>query len=98
WIGRPDRPAAATLAWLVGGPRRDVAAGIGAASHGIDGFARTHRQAQQALRAGLVREATVTAYDDVALEALCSIDPSAAADFAHHRLGALLITYQGATL
>jgi hypothetical protein len=85
WLPGPVRAHAVTERL----PRREATIGVGAPGAGVEGFARTHRQAQQALRVALAREMPAAAYGDVALEALCTTDTTAAADFTAHTLAPL---------
>lgn len=83
-----------TWLWLAGATRAPVAAheatiGLGVAATGVAGFARSHRQAQQALRVALARTTSVAAYADVALDVLCTAEPTVAADYAEHALAPL---------
>jgi hypothetical protein len=80
WLAGETRPPAAA---------REATIGVGVAESGADGFARSHRQAQQALRIALARNTRLAAYPDVALDVVCSAEPTVAADFAAHVLAPL---------
>ncbi len=85
--------------WLGGGvplsglrppvPPTGASLAIGRDAVGLQGFRHTHEQALQAQRATMGTDATVTTYDDVALEALLARDPDAAWAFVREELGAL---------
>jgi DNA-binding PucR family transcriptional regulator len=92
WIGGYDEVVPRAL------PRIDVDAApqargaIGSPGSGVDGFARTHREAMQAHRVAELagrRPGSVVAYGDVALTALASADLDHARDFVLRELGPL---------
>jgi DNA-binding PucR family transcriptional regulator len=62
---------------------------LGTDGEGPDGFRRSHRQAQQAHRAARNRDAPVTHYDEVALEALAAADLPGAREFVARELEGL---------
>jgi hypothetical protein len=64
-------------------------AGIGAPGKGLPGMAGSHRQARLACRLGTLRSMRVSAYSDIALEALAFGGQDAARDFARAELGLL---------
>jgi len=69
-----------------------VWAAVGATRPGIAGFTQSHEQARAArriARLGQYPAGTVTAYDDVSLLALASVDPRQARAFVAHELGPL---------
>jgi hypothetical protein len=70
-------------------PPPGTSVALGAEAAGRDGFRATHRQAGAAHRAGQVRGAALTSYDDVALEALGANDPDEARAFVARELAGL---------
>ena len=62
---------------------------LGREAHGPAGFRTSHEQAVQAWRVAQMGDATVTSFDDVALEVLMANDPAAATEFIRGELGAL---------
>lgn len=62
---------------------------LGTDGEGSHGFRRSHRQAQQAHRAARNRDAPVTHYDEVALEALAAADLPGAREFVARELEGL---------
>jgi hypothetical protein len=90
WLGgrsRIDAPAQRMLARFEPPDGTFVACGDVAAD--AEGFARTHRQALLAYRVAVVGDASLTHYDDVALEALVLHDQRLAREFADRELGPL---------
>jgi hypothetical protein len=73
------------LARLVGAGH----AGISEAQHGLGGFISTHQKAAIALRLGAARDALVTRYRDVALEAVAFGGEAMAVEFTRAELGGL---------
>jgi len=67
-------------------------AAFGTPAQGAAGFAKSHRQAMHAQRVAKLserRRGTVTRFQDVAVTALASVDPTLARDFVIEELGAL---------
>lgn len=83
WVHGPAR----IVARLIAEPSREAAVGVGESGNGPEGFARSHRQAQQALRVARAHARSVAGYADIALDALCTADPALSRDFADHVLG-----------
>ena len=92
WVGGYDDVVPRTL------PQIDVEAApqargaIGSPASGVDGFARSHREAMQARRVAELagrRPGSVVAYGDVALTALASADLDHARAFVLRELGPL---------
>lgn len=89
WISGPsigDRPPEE---WRLDPPLQAAVGGMG---HGLDGFIQSHRQAREARRMSGVFShpaGSVTAYHDVALDALVTSDLSAAGVFVQDELGEL---------
>jgi hypothetical protein len=87
WLDTAPPTDSRTFATRLGADAtRHATVGVGAPGAGIDGFARSHRQAQQALRIALTRAASVLSYDEAALDAVATADQRVAEDFAHHIL------------
>jgi hypothetical protein len=88
WIGsRGELPAPPTAF-----PDGASAAAFGRPGSGVDGFCRSHREALSARRVAQLarrRPGTVTAFTDVALTALASVDERAAREFVAAELGPL---------
>ncbi|UTI62647.1 helix-turn-helix domain-containing protein [Paraconexibacter antarcticus] len=73
-------------------PHGAVVGGHGRVAPGLSGFRRSHAEAQEALRVAVLARrptSTMTAYDDVAVAALCSHDPGWVRDFVLAQLGPL---------
>jgi hypothetical protein len=73
-------------------PDGAVLGGHGRVATGLDGFRRSHAEAQEALRVAVLARrppSTMIAYDDVAITALCSHDPGWVRDFVLAQLGPL---------
>lgn len=71
-------------------PRRGVHVAIGSRAHGVEGFRRSHAEAQLAMRvAGLAGGRAVTQFDEVALDALMTHDMDEARRFVAAELGPL---------
>jgi hypothetical protein len=76
----------------VSAPAGAVVGGHGRVALGLEGFRSSHGEAQEALRVALLARrppATMTAYDAVAVAALCSSDPGWARRFVAAQLGPL---------
>lgn len=90
WLGarRPlDEAGRAVLArWR---PPAGCGLSLGNEAAGVEGFRRTHREALTAQGAGLRAGNPVTAFDEVALEALVAGDEQVAREFAAHELRGL---------
>lgn len=84
WLSTTRPPA------IPPGAPEGLRVGVGPATTGQKGFARSHRSAQQALRHALLTGAAAASYDDVALDALCHVDLQQADDFALHALAPLV--------
>jgi hypothetical protein len=86
WVGgrSVDEEAVVDVALPVG-----ARLALGAPSHGVDGFRRTHREAWSAYRIARLTGAPVTRHADVALLALTLQDPATARDFVLRELGPL---------
>jgi hypothetical protein len=87
WIGSRGELPAPPAALLDG-----ASAAFGRPGSGVDGFCRSHREALSARRVAQLarrRPGTVTAFDDVALTALASVDERAAREFVAAELGPL---------
>ncbi len=87
WIGSRGKLPAPPATLLEG-----ASAAFGRPGSGVDGFCRSHREALSARRVAQLarrRPGTVTAYSDVALTALASVDQRAARDFVQAELGPL---------
>ncbi|MFC0314075.1 PucR family transcriptional regulator [Gordonia phosphorivorans] len=68
----------------------DVWVGVGRARAGVDGFRATHAEAAEAIRVAELRpEGAVALIDEVAVTALCVVDPHRAREFVATALGAL---------
>jgi DNA-binding PucR family transcriptional regulator len=94
WVGAHEAHASGLRPRLSIDPERGPAvwAAIGLPGSGVDGFARSYREAMQARRvAELVvrRPGSVFAYEDLALTALASADLEHARDFVLRQLGRL---------
>jgi DNA-binding PucR family transcriptional regulator len=92
WVGGFEQEAPHTLPQIDVDAAPEARGAIGSRGSGVDGFARSHREAMQARRiAELVgrRPGSVVAYDDVALTALASADLEHARDFVCRELGPL---------
>jgi PucR-like helix-turn-helix protein/diguanylate cyclase with GGDEF domain len=86
WLGGAGLTAAAVAGELeerIGAGH----AGVSEPEGGVHGFAGAHRKALIALRVGLLRDTQVSAYRDVALEALAFGGEEIAVDFARAELG-----------
>jgi hypothetical protein len=70
-------------------PPAETAIAMGGPAHGVDGFRRSHRQAELAKRVASISSAPVTLYGAVALEALALSDNDAARIFVATELGSL---------
>ena len=90
WVGGA-RPLGDALATRLAGwtPPDGTAVALGGEAAGRAGFRATHRQAGAAHRAGQLAGAPLTAFDDVALEALGAADPEAARAFVARELAGL---------
>ena len=92
WIASRQPLDHDTLSALEALPLHDVVVGMGEPDRGVDGFQRSHVQAEQALRVARLR-ATPTArtvrYRNVEQLTLLTAHPSRAREFAYARLGAL---------
>jgi PucR-like helix-turn-helix protein/diguanylate cyclase with GGDEF domain len=90
WLGGARPLGGALEARLAGwSPPAGTAVALGAEASGRAGFRATHRQAGAAHRAGRVRGAGLTVFDDVALEALGAADPETARAFVARELAGL---------
>jgi DNA-binding PucR family transcriptional regulator len=90
WVAHPGGIGTATLRALRGfAPTGACRLAIGSPGEGVQGFCRSHRQAGEAHSVALRTERAVTAYADVALEALGLRDERAAREFVAEQLGAL---------
>ncbi|WP_354701644.1 hypothetical protein DSM112329_01970 [Paraconexibacter sp. AEG42_29] len=94
WVGcddRPTPPAGGPPAAL--GDRLRARVTIGTPGHGLDGFRRSHEDAQAAARVvrltGDAAGGGITTYDDVAVIALLTGDLDRAREFARRRLAPL---------
>jgi hypothetical protein len=86
--------AATAWGWVPGEPprfdaTRDAHVGVGAPGRGLEGFRRSHRQAQRALEVALRGSPSVRHYEDVALEGLPGAGRQATEDFVAHELRGL---------
>jgi hypothetical protein len=73
-------------------PAGAVLGGHGRVARGLEGFRSSHREAQEALRVAVLARrppASMTAYDGVAVAALCSSEPTWARRFVAAQLGPL---------
>jgi DNA-binding PucR family transcriptional regulator len=92
WVGGYDDAAPPAIPQIDADAAPEARGAIGSPGTGIDGFARSHREAMQARRVAELagrRSGSVVAYDDVALTALASADLEHARDFVHRQLGPL---------
>lgn len=91
WCWVPVRGATVPA---VPAPAGAVIGGHGRVAAGIEGFRTSHREALEALRVAQLAgsgPSTMTAYDDVAVAALCSVDPNWARAFVAGQLGPLAV-------
>ena len=87
WLAATPATDARTFASRIrAGAPPEATIGIGAPGAGFDGFARSHRQAQQALRIALAQSWGVLSYDEAALDAVSTADQDVARDFVDHIL------------
>lgn len=71
-------------------PRRGIHVAVGSRGHGVEGFRRSHHEAQLALRvAALSGGRAVTPFNDIALDALATADLEEARRFVASELGPL---------
>jgi hypothetical protein len=85
WLAVPAGPCEPSLVLPAG-----TSCAVGEPAEGPEGFRLTHRQAHSAYRVGVRGPlGSLTRYRDVALVALATADPTAAADFVAHWLGPL---------
>lgn len=92
WVASRQPLDEDTLRALQALPLHDVVVGMGEPSRGVEGFRRSHVQAEQALRVARLRaipSARTVRYRDVEQLTLLTADPSRAREFAVTRLGAL---------
>ena len=92
WVGGHDEGAPVPRPRIASEAVPEARAAFGEPGSGIDGFARSHREAMHARRVAELagrRAGSVVAYRDVALTALASADPDHARDFVHRQLGPL---------
>ncbi len=71
-------------------PLAGVSYAVGRPGEGVAGFRRTHDQAIQAWRVGLITDETVTLYQQATIEAVTCPQPKAVRDFVDNELGQLL--------
>jgi hypothetical protein len=98
WLGARAALSAAEEQQLVRFASQGARLAFGEPGGGVEGFRQTHRQALEAQRVGLRREAPVTRYRDVALESFAIRDVQAARQFLQIELGALGDTERARTL
>jgi DNA-binding PucR family transcriptional regulator len=94
WVGSPTHAAVRDLARLRLDVREfpSVLAAFGSGGQGVSGFRRSHNEAMHARRIARLtgrRPGFVTAWDDVALAAVASVDLELAQQFVASELGAL---------
>ncbi len=89
WLAGAEAPDRAAWRAIARSDAPGTAVALGEPGAGVDGFRRTHLQAQAAHRVAVRRSRAVTRYADVALEALALHDERAAADFVRLELHAL---------
>jgi len=89
WLAGAEAPGRAAWRQLALSDTSGTALALGEPGAGVDGFRRTHLQAQAAYRVAARRPRPVTRYADVALEALALHDERTAAEFVHLELDAL---------
>jgi hypothetical protein len=93
WVGAPaGRMTVPAGLRLADAPEGLTRAAFGRPGAGVDGFARSHREAMAARRVSRLagrRPGTLTWFADVALPALASVDEKAAREFVIAELGAL---------
>ena len=73
-------------------PARPVVAALGRPAVGVDGFRRTHQEAQEAMRVAALAgrgPGTITRFEQVELAAVCSADPRSCRAFVAEQLGPL---------
>jgi hypothetical protein len=90
WLGgRPRIEAAAARVTEQFSPPAGTFLACGDVAFGEEGFVQTHREALHAYRVAVIGGASVTRYDDVALEALVVQDERLAREFVARELGPL---------
>jgi len=90
WIGGADELCPRELRWtLHQAVALDACFAFGTLQYGLGGFKTTFEHARLAHRLGVRRERKLTAYKEVALEALCLHDAQRARAFVHEELGSL---------
>jgi DNA-binding PucR family transcriptional regulator len=87
-VRAPDGPQWARRVAAFTPPERTAIA-LGSVGAGIEGFRRTHREAQRAYLVARHRSAPVTRFDDVVVEALAMRDEAAARELVARELGPL---------
>nr|WP_240962706.1 helix-turn-helix domain-containing protein [Antrihabitans stalactiti] len=91
WCWVPVESASQPSLLALTGP---VIAGFGRVGAGVEGFRASHREAEEALRVGLLSgrgAGTVVSYEQVAVASLCSLDPGWARAFVSSQLGPLAV-------
>jgi DNA-binding PucR family transcriptional regulator len=92
WVGRAATPPSTVRLQVGGDAAPGARAAIGEPGSGVDGFARSHREAIQARRISELTgrpAGSVVAHETVALTALASADLEQARDFVVRHLGPL---------
>jgi len=90
WLGSNQPPTSQQWRSLLHyRPPAGTTLSIGGPCQGAEGFARAHRQAQDAARVSARRPAPITVYEDIALEALALQDEERAHAFLTAELGSL---------
>lgn len=102
WVGAGEAPHRDALAGAVRVPEdaTGVRLAVGGPGRGLDGFRRSHREAQHARRVASLAggEEPVTHFRDVAAAALASVDLEGARELVADQLGPLLASPEGREL